>query len=337
MAVLIDATDRAALDTMVAIDEVALSFGAARALDGVSLAIGTGEIVALVGPSGSGKSSLLRVIAGPATFTEPEYRRVGMVFQDYALFPHLTVAQNIGFGLSGRGDVARTVTRLLAQVGLEPFADRYPHTLSGGQRQRVALARALAPSPCVLLMDEAFSGLDDRLRDQVRRDTLGLLRELRTTTIIVTHDPNEALRAADRVALLDAGRLVQYGSPEALYARPATVFAARFFSEINELAGVCRRGHIDTPLGLFPAPHLADGTEARVCLRPQHLHVSAEPTAVSARVGTVEFLGDMSRAVASVAGLAAPVSLLLPRGARISPGDTIHLSVDAPSAMVVTH
>ena len=213
---------------MVALDRITHRFGDHVALDDVSLTVGAGEIVALVGPSGSGKSTLLRLVAGlepptrgvvrlagdevagPHRFVAAERRRVGMVFQDYALFPHLTVAENIAFGLRGRprAPVASAVRGLLERVPLSRYTSSYPHTLSGGERQRVALARALAPAPRVLLMDEPFSSLDGELRERVRQDTMALLRELHTTTIVVTHDAAEAAQISDRVAVLRAGRLI---------------------------------------------------------------------------------------------------------------------------------
>jgi iron(III) transport system ATP-binding protein len=212
---------------MVAVEGVSQRFGEQVVLDRVSLAVRAGEVLGLVGPSGSGKSTLLRLIAGidrpwggvirvageevasPAVFVPAERRRVGMVFQDYALFPHLTVAANVAFGLRGlpRRQADEVVRTLLERVHLSRYAASYPHTLSGGERQRVALARALAPTPRVLLMDEPFSSLDADLRERVRRDTVDLLRDLHTTTIVVTHDLKEAVQMTDRVAVLRAGRL----------------------------------------------------------------------------------------------------------------------------------
>jgi len=341
-------------DPMVAVDAVTVAFGDVVALDGVSLEVGTGEIVSLVGPSGSGKSTLLRVVAGiarpsrgrvrlaglevagPAGFVEPEHRRVGMVFQDYALFPHLTIAANVAFGLKDRdrAGVRAAVGELLERFGLSRYADSYPHMLSGGERQRVALARALAPQPRVLLMDEPFSGLDGRLRDRVRHETLDVLRDTHTTTIVVTHDPSEAMRVGDRLALLHGGRLLQCGPVEEVYARPATAVAARFLSEVNELAGTCRCGLVDTPLGTFAAPHLPDAAAVRVCIRPHHVRVADGPTGISARVVSCEFLGETDLMTLDVAGLDKPLYVRTARRAHLMPGHLIFLDVD-PSGVVV--
>ena len=225
------------------------------ALAGFSLDIAPAEVVCLLGPSGCGKTTLLRVaagierptggrvlindqeVAGPARFVPPEKRNVGLMFQDFALFPHLTILDNVAFGLKSlpREDARREAMAALARVGLERYAGDYPHILSGGEQQRVALARAIVPRPAVMLMDEPFSGLDVQLRERLQEETLALLRETRATCLIVTHAPAEAIRLGDRIAVMRAGRLVQAGKAEALYRNPADLFVARLFSEINEI------------------------------------------------------------------------------------------------------
>lgn len=270
-------------------------FGRVTALDGVDLAISEGEIVCLVGPSGCGKSTLLRVAAGledlqrgevaingrvvadAQRLVPPERRGVGLVFQDYALFPHLTVRDNVQFGISGSGSAASKRTRALeslSQVGMAEYAASYPHQLSGGQQQRVALARALAPKPGVMLLDEPFSNLDVRLRGAVRDQTLHVLKAAGTATMIVTHDPEEAMFMADRIALMRAGQIVQIGTPVDLYVRPVDAFAAGFFGEVNRLRGKVAAGAVDTPLGRLAAGHVADGADVDVLIRPEALVVS---------------------------------------------------------------
>lgn len=340
---------------MVRAEAIGVSFGGVRALDDVSIEVAEGEILCLVGPSGSGKSTLLRVIAGiergatgrvvidgeamsgDGRFVEPERRRVGMVFQDYALFPHLTVAENVAFGLARRRgpEAARRVAALLERVGLTRYASSYPHMLSGGERQRVALARALAPGPRVLLMDEPFSSLDARLRARVRRETRALLRDTGTTTIIVTHDPAEAVALGDRIALLRAGRLEQCATPGELYARPATAFAARFFSDLNEFTGTCRAGRIETRAGTFDACGLADGACARVCVRPQHVRLASGPTPLAGRVVSSEFLGEVDRVVVDLGDERGTVSMRVFGRAGLEPGDAVFLEIDARHAAIV--
>ena len=231
-------------------------YGTYYALHQVDLDISPGEVVCLLGPSGCGKTTLLRIasgvekpsagrvlindreVAGPNRFVPPEKRSVGLMFQDFALFPHLSILENVAFGLkaSPRAEALREATAVLSRVGLLKFANAYPHTLSGGQQQRVALARAIVPRPAVMLMDEPFSGLDVQLRDAMQEQTLALLRETRATSLIVTHHPEEAMRLGDRIAVMRNGRIIQLGQAEDLYDHPADLFVARMFSEINEVA-----------------------------------------------------------------------------------------------------
>ncbi len=236
--------------------------GGRSILSGIDLRVPAGQIVCLLGPSGSGKTSLLRIasgierqtdgqvfiggeeVAGPARFVPPEGRGVGLMFQDFALFPHMSLIDNVRYGLRSlpKAIQRETATAALRRVGLERLAESYPHNLSGGEQQRVAMARALVPRPQVLLMDEPFSGLDSRLRDEMRTETVAILRETRATAVIVTHDAEEAMRLGDRIALLRDGKLVQHGTGHDLYQRPADLFTASFFSEINVLPGVVKAG-----------------------------------------------------------------------------------------------
>ncbi len=268
------------------------SFGGAPVVNDVSLEVAAGQVTCLLGPSGCGKSTTLRMIAGverPDTGTiridgrtvcgdgvlvPPESRSVGLMFQDFALFPHLTVAQNVAFGLSGdRAAKARRVDELLDRVNLSGYGPKHPHQLSGGEQQRVALARALAPRPKVMLMDEPFSGLDNRLRDGIRDTTLEVLKEEGTAVLLVTHEPDEAMRMADEIALMRGGRIVQRGAPYNIYNAPVDKAAAAFFSDINVIRGTCRGALTDTPFGAFLTPGYPDGAEVDIIIRPQHLKI----------------------------------------------------------------
>jgi iron(III) transport system ATP-binding protein len=266
-----------------------------RVVDDVSLEVRPGELVCLLGPSGCGKTTLLRLAAGlevlqhgqlnvggrtvgnavDGRHVPPEDRGIGLMFQDYALFPHLTIFENIAFGLFNSPPERRQwVTSALAQMDMADFADSYPHTLSGGQQQRAALLRALAPEPRVLLLDEPFSGLDVTRRAQVREETLGLLKQTGVATLMVTHDPEEAMFMADRILVMVEGRIVQAGTPVETYFQPVDSFVAALFGPINQFGGIVEGGRIQTPIGPFTASSLADGTRADILVRPEGLRLA---------------------------------------------------------------
>jgi iron(III) transport system ATP-binding protein len=246
------------------------------------------------------------------------------------------------FGLRGlpRADAEHEAMQALARVGLADYAQAYPHMLSGGEQQRVALARAVAPRPSVLLMDEPFSGLDRRLRDDIRGETLHVLREARVTCLIVTHDPEEAMRMADRIALMRAGRMVQVDEPGALYRRPADLFAARFFCELNEVGGTVRGGMAETPIGRFAAPGLAEGAAAVVTIRPQGIRVGpaelsgAEGQGVPGRLETRRFLGEVELLEIVVNGVEEPLKARIREPLSASPGSDVGVTVDPGEVLV---
>lgn len=325
----------ASIPAALGIEHVTQDFGTLRALDDVSLDIAAGEIVCLLGPSGCGKTTLLRIaagierptrgrvtidgieVSGPSRYVPPERRGVGLMFQDYALFPHLTILDNVLFGLRKlpREAALGSARTALRRVGLERYAEAFPHTLSGGEQQRAALARAVAPRPGVLMMDEPFSNLDRRMRDEVREDTAAVLRETGATSIVVTHDPEEAMRLADRIVLMQGGRIVQVGTAEELYRSPANLFAARFFCDFNEVPGTVRAGRAETVLGFFDAPCFADGAVVTVCIRPQGIRLAPEGFCLPGRVIARRCLGEVDLVHVAVQGLEAPLQARLRQAA----------------------
>ncbi|MCC5873003.1 MAG: ABC transporter ATP-binding protein [Gammaproteobacteria bacterium] len=276
------------------LSQITHHYGDVRAVDDVSLDVMPGEVVCLLGPSGCGKSTLLRLAAGLETLqageirlqgrtvaepqrrqTPPEQRNLGLMFQDSALFPHLKVLDNVTFGLDGvpPSERRQRAMKILEKLGLEDYAASYPHLLSGGQQQRVALARALAPEPALMLLDEPFSALDARLRELTRDDTLHVLKNSGAGTLMVTHDPEEAMFMADRIALMRDGRIIQLGTPYDLYCHPVEPFVVRFFGEVNEVRAVVENGEAHCAFGTVPAPEFADGTPVRMLIRPEAVSV----------------------------------------------------------------
>ena len=302
------------------------AYGGRAVVDDVSLKIMPGQVTCLLGPSGCGKSTTLRMIAGvemqdsgtihvdgklicDTVFrVPPERRKIGLMFQDFALFPHLSVADNVGFGLKTGTKAERRarIEELLERVDLLRFIDGYPHQLSGGEQQRVALARALAPRPKIMLMDEPFSGLDNRLRDDIRDETLGILKEEGTAVLLVTHEPEEAMRMADEIALMRDGKIVQQGAPYNVYTRPVDRASVAFFSDANVLRAEVSGALAHTVFGRFLAPGVPDGTQVDIVFRPQHLRIdfdragkgplptSTDGTAARAVVARARFMGNES-------------------------------------------
>ena len=307
------------------IRNLSLKFGDRVAADNINLVLEPSQVTCLLGPSGCGKSTTLRIIVGVEpqdsgeiyvdgdlicnglVTTRPEYRNIGMMFQDFSLFPHLNVLENVAFGLRGSRASRRLRSEsLLERVSLSSYASKMPHELSGGEQQRVALARAVAPRPKIMLLDEPFSGLDDRLRDNIRDETLKVLREDGAAVLMVTHSPSEAMKMADEIALMRNGKIVQKGTPYTIYNSPTDCEAAAFFGDINIMVSSVDKSLVQTPFGEFFAPGHADGTMLDIIIRPQHIRIDFDragqgpsPTdamgqAARATVYRARFLGQIS-------------------------------------------
>ena len=303
---------------VVVLEHVSRRYDDLAAVWDLSLSLGEGEILCLLGPSGCGKTTTLRMVAGverpdrgrifidgaevdgESCFVPPERRNIGLMFQDHALFPHMSVAENVAFGLAGMsaGGRRERALRELERVDMRMAADFYPDRLSGGEQQRVALARALAPGPGVMLMDEPFSGLDRRLRDSVRDQTLTLLKSIGACALLVTHDPEEAMRMGDRIALMRRGRLLQLGSPEDMYYRPVDAEVAFFFSDFNEMQGVVEGGAIAVPFArIASGKRFSEGQKVCVLVRQEAFRLQADRAGclpVRARVWRARLLGSDS-------------------------------------------
>jgi len=335
------------------------SFGSTPVLDGVDLRIASGEFVSLLGPSGCGKTTLLRIVAGllkadagqvrldgrDITAVPPHRRNIGVVFQNYALFPHLSVAENVAFGLSARG-VAKAksgaaVARLLALVGLAAMADRSVRGLSGGQQQRVAVARALAPGPKLLLLDEPFSALDRKLRETMQIELRRILREVGTTAIFVTHDQDEALVMSDRIAVMNCGRIEHLGVPQDIYRRPATPFTLDFVGLSTRVSGTVRGSQdglslVETAFGTVGArSSYREGAPVAIGVRPERIALDARhENRMRARLAEAIFQGAKAQLHFHAANGDRVLVEALDVPAGLSRGDEIDLSFAVEDTLI---
>lgn len=333
------------------LDGVSVTLGGGPVVHNATLDIAAGQVLALLGPSGCGKTTLLRAIAGlqppsggsitigtqvmsdTATFVPPERRHVGMVFQDGGLFPHLTVEQNVRFGLRHHPDPERRVIEMLDLVSMREFARRLPGTLSGGQRQRIAVARALAPEPSVLLLDEPFSALDAGLRVQIRREVKRLIAAFGITTIVVTHDQEEAFAMGEQIAVMSNGAIEQVGTPAALYETPATPWVAQFVGDGVRIVGNYVDGFVSTPFGRLPAHPAVElvvaGGAVTAIVRPEQLAIHS---GTSGEVVDLEYYGhDVRYDVVLDDGLAVTVRALRP---QFTVGDRVDVAFSGTSVPV---
>lgn len=335
---------------------VSKKFGSLSAVQDLNLSLAQGEILAIVGPSGCGKTTLLRLIAGfesldsgaiylngrltagPHYFIPPERRGVGLVFQEHALFPHLSVMDNITFGLQGRpaSEKRMVAAGMLELTGLAGYEGRYPHELSGGERQRVALARALAPQPLLLLMDEPFSSLDADLRGQMREEVRRILESSRATAIFVTHDQEEAMILGDRLAVINQGRLEQIGSPEQVFHAPDNRFVAEFMGHTDLLPGVVTSNGILTEIGFLPQRvRLPEGTEVDVAVRFDDLSIDPR-NGLSLKVEAKLFKGAQNRYRVRLPS-GGSLHVELPHTVMIDPGSSLQISLQPGHPLACFH
>ncbi|MFN8519763.1 MAG: ABC transporter ATP-binding protein [Chloroflexota bacterium] len=343
---------------LVRIEHVRRSFGEVRALDDVSLTILENEFFALLGPSGCGKTTLLRILAGfehpdsggvtlggaDLLALPPERRPINLMFQSYALFPHMSVERNVAYGLEREGrprdEVRARVAEVLRTVGIAETAARRPSQLSGGQRQRVALARAIVKRPRLLLLDEPLSALDRKVREEMQLELKRLQHEVGITFVIVTHDQEEAMSMADRIAVLQLGHLEQLDAPVDLYERPASLFVARFIGSNNLIEGVAIDGAIEVAgVGRLPAATVgvAPSQAAWIGVRPEHIRSVevGEGAIITGTVAEVEFQGGMSTVAVQVDGLSRPILVTQPGVARAARGTAVGLAWDPARAIVL--
>jgi iron(III) transport system ATP-binding protein len=327
----------------------------AKIVNNISFKINKGEIVCLLGPSGCGKTSTLRLIAGLETpnsgtisiagvcvnnkniFVEPHKRDVGFLFQDFALFPHLTTKENIAWGLSqlDHGEQTIRIEELLKQTSMVKHRDKYPHELSGGEQQRVSLARALAPKPSLLLLDEPFSSLDTNLRYEVREETYQILKKTNTTAIIVTHDPEEAMLISDKIILMTDGEIQQEGTAQELYENPKNKFIASFLGYVNQVTGIVNGDIIETDIGKLPNQKFPNSSELDIIIRPQALSLSKkinnnhEP--VKATIESIKFTGTARHIWANVKPTKGAINKMLviqDHKEDLKIGDKVHFHID---------